>query len=104
MLAGGKPVSDERRQRVEKDAAKGVRALKAVAKFDPYIAGKDLTIADCAAFIHLPLVTLVTKNFFGRDFLEDLPQVKPYLKMLGERPAFAKVNEDRRAASAAARK
>jgi glutathione S-transferase len=103
-LGGGKPVSDERRQRVEKDIAKGVRALKAVAKFDPYIAGKDLTIADCAAFVHLPLVTLVTRNFFGRDFLEDIPQVKPYLKMLGERPAFAKVTEDRKAASAAAKK
>jgi glutathione S-transferase len=35
MLAGGKPVSDETRQRVEKDIAKGVRALKAVAKFTP---------------------------------------------------------------------
>jgi len=103
-LGGGKPVSDERRQRVEKDIAKGVRALKAVAKFDPYIAGKDLTIADCAAFVHLPLVTLVTRNFFGRDFLEDIAQVKPYLKMLGERPAFAKVTEDRKAASAAAKK
>jgi glutathione S-transferase len=101
---GGKPVADELRQRVEKDIAKGVRALKAVAKFDPYIAGKDLTIADCAAFVHLPLVTLVTKNIFGRDFLEDIPQVKPYLKMLGERPAFARVNEDRRAATAAAKK
>ena len=104
MLAGGKPVSDETRQRVEKDLAKGVRALKAVVKFEPFIAGKELTIADCAAFVHLPLVTLVTRNFFGRDFLEDIPQVKPYLKMLGERPAFAKVNEDRRAATAAAKK
>jgi len=103
-LAGGMPVSEERRLRVEKDIAKGVRALKAVAKFDPYIAGKELTLADCAAFVHLPLVTLVTKNAFGRDFLEDLPQVKPYLKMLGERPAFAKVNEERRAAVAAAKK
>jgi len=104
MLAGGKPVSDETRQRVEKDLAKGVRALKAVVKFEPFIAGQELTIADCAAFVHLPLVTLVTRNFFGRDFLEDIPQVKPYLKMLGERPAFAKVSEDRRAATAAAKK
>jgi glutathione S-transferase len=101
---GGKPVPDELRQRVEKDIAKGVRALKAVARFEPFIAGKELTVADCAAFVHLPLVTLVTKNIFGRDFLEDIPQVKPYLKMLGERPAFAKVNEDRRAATAAAKK
>jgi glutathione S-transferase len=104
MLGGGKPVSEETRQRVEKDLAKGVRALKAVAKFDPFIAGKDLTIADCAAFVHLPLVTLVTRNLFGHNFLEDIPQLKPYLKVLGERPAFARVNEDRRAATAAAKK
>ncbi|MDA1117333.1 MAG: glutathione S-transferase [Proteobacteria bacterium] len=100
----GSSVSDETRQQVEKDIAKGVRALKAVAKFDPYIAGKELSIADCAAFVHLPLVTLVTKTAFGRDFLEDMPQMKPYLKMLGERPAFARVSEDRKAATAAAKK
>jgi len=103
-LGGGKPVSDETRQRVEKDLAKGVRALKSIVKFDPFIAGKELTLADCAAFVHLPLVTLVTKSAFGRDFLEDIPPMKPYLKMLGERPAFARVNEDRRAATAAAKK
>jgi glutathione S-transferase len=100
----GGSFSDETKQQVQKDIAKGVRALKAVAKFEPYIAGKELTIADCAAFVHLPLVSLVTKTAYGRDYLEDIAQVKPYLKMLGERPAFARVNEDRRAASAAARK
>jgi glutathione S-transferase len=100
----GGSVSDETRAQVEKDVAKGVRALKAAAKFDPYIAGKQLTIADCAAFVHLPLVTLATKMAYGRDALEDIPQVKPYLKMLGERPAFARVNEDRKAAQAAAAK
>ena len=103
-LGGGKPVSDETREWVERELTKGVRALKALVKFDPFIAGKELTIADCAAFVHLPLVTLVTKTFFGRDFLEDIPQLKPYLKMLGERPAFARVNEDRKTASAAAKK
>lgn len=100
----GGSFSDETKAQVDKGVAKGVRALKAVAKFDPFIAGKELTIADCAAFCHLPIVTLVTKQAFGRDYLEDIPQLKPYLKMLGERPAFAKVNADRRAASAAARK
>ena len=100
----GGSFSEETKAAVEKDIAKGVHALKAVARFEPYIAGKELTIADCAAFVHLPIVTLVTKTAFGRDFLEDIPQMKPYLKMLGERPAFAKVNEDRKAASAAARR
>jgi hypothetical protein len=30
-----------------------------------------------------------------------MAQVKPYLKMLGERPAFRQVNEDRKSAQAA---
>jgi len=100
----GGSFSDETKQQVEKGVAKGTRALKAVAKFEPFIAGNALSIADCAAFVHLPLVSLVTKNAFGRDFLEDIPQVKPYLKMLGERPAFARVSDDRKAATAAAKK
>jgi len=53
--------------------------------------------------VHLPLVSLSTKLAYGRDALEDIPQVKPYLKMLGERPAVAKVNAERKAASEAAK-
>jgi glutathione S-transferase len=100
----GGSFSEESKQQVEKGVARGVRALKAVARFEPFIAGPALTIADCAAFVHLPIVTLVTRQAFGRDYLEDIPQMKPYLKMLGERPAFARVNEDRKAATAAAKK
>jgi glutathione S-transferase len=92
-------ISDEERKSVEKDLAKGVRAFKALVRFDPHIAGKDLTLADCAAFVHLPLVSLTSRLAYGRDFLEELPQVKPYLKMLDERPAFHQVNEDRKAAT-----
>jgi glutathione S-transferase len=101
VFFGGK-ISDEVKQSAQKDLAKGVRALKMLVKFDPYIAGAELTIADCAAFVHLPLVSLATKLAFGRDFLEEVPALKPCLKMLGERPAFRKVSDDRKAALAAA--
>ena len=100
---GGK-VSDDAKQAAEKELGKGLRALARLAKFDPFIAGKELTLADCSAFVHLPLVTLTTKIIYGRDFLEALPQLKPYLKMLGERPAFRTVNEDRKSAQAALKK
>jgi len=103
LFFGAGPASEETKKAVEKGLLKGVRGLKALAKCSPYIAGGELSIADCAAFVSLPLVTLVTKNAFGRDFLEDIPQMKPYLRMLGERPAFARVNEDRKKAQAAAR-
>ena len=99
----GQPTSDSTKQSVEKDLAKGIRAFKALARFEPYIAGKEFTLADCAAAVHLPLISLATKLAYGKDALEDIPQAKPYLKMLGERPAVAKVNADRRAATEAAK-
>jgi glutathione S-transferase len=101
---GRGPASDELKQAVEKDLAKGVRAFRMRAKFDPYVAGSDLTLADCAAFVHLPLVSLATKVVYGQDILESMPQIKGYLKMIGERPAFRTVNEDRKAATAAMQK
>jgi glutathione S-transferase len=94
----GREPSESAKQSVERELTKGIRALRSVVKFDPYIAGPELTLADCAAFCHLPLVALTTKIAYGRDFLADMPQVKPYLAMLKQRPAFARVDEDRKAA------
>jgi glutathione S-transferase len=93
----GGTVSDSTKQSVEKDLAKGMRAFKALARFEPFVA-KEFTLADCAAAVHLPLISLSTKLAYGRDFLDETPQAKPYLKMLGARPAVAKVNADRKAA------
>jgi len=97
----GGTVSDEIKNHVEKDLAKGVRAFKQLARFMPFIAGTDLTYADCAAGVHLPLISLSTKIVYGRDVLDDCAPVKPYLKMLNERPAFKKMNDDRKAATEA---
>ena len=100
----GRPVDEALKQAVEKDLAKGVRALRSLAKFGPYIAGQELTLADCAAFVHLPLVSLTTRLTYGHDFLDEVRELKPYLQKLGERPAFRQVNDDRKAAQAAAQK
>ncbi len=98
----GGTVSDESKAQVERELNKGLKALGRLAKFTPAIAGAELTLADVSAFVHLPLVSLVTRLVLGRDMVEELLQpAKPYLKMLGERPAFARVNADRKAASEA---
>ena len=96
----GGTLSDAAKAAVEKDLAKGVRAFAALARFEPFVAGAELSIADCAAACHLPLVSLATKLAYGRDALEGIAQVKPYLKMLNERPAFAQVNAWRKEAQA----
>jgi glutathione S-transferase len=94
----GGTVSDEIRKQVEKDLAKGVRAFKQLAKFAPFAAGAGLSYADCAAGVHLPLVSLATKIVYGRDVLDDYAPARPYLKMLNERPAFRKMNDERKVA------
>lgn len=99
----GGSASDETREQVQKDLAKGIRTLQRLVRFDPFIAGSELTLADCAAFVHLPLVSLATKLAYGADMLGGMTALKPYLNMLGERPAFAQVNADRKAAFEAAK-
>ena len=91
---GGK-ISDSAKEKTGAQLDKNVAAFTKLAKFSPFIAGDSLTLADCAAVVHLPLVSGATKIIYGRDFLADLP-VRDYLKRMGERPALAKVNADRK--------
>lgn len=93
----GGEASEETKKQVQEDLAKGVRAFKQLAKFSPFAAGASLSYADCAAGAHLPLISLATKVVFGRDVFDDYSAVKPYLKMLNERPTFKKMNDERKA-------
>lgn len=90
----GGTVSDGTKERVRKQLAKSIPAFARLAKFSPYAAGGEFTLADCAAICHLPLVSAATRKIYGEDLLAALP-VKDYLKRMAERPAVQKVNADR---------
>jgi len=92
---GGK-VSEEIKARTKKLLARNAKAFARLAKFSPYVAGAEFTMADCAALVHLPLVSMTSKAIYGEDVLADLP-VRDYIKMLGERPSVQRVNADRKA-------
>ena len=92
---GGK-VGDSAKEKISAQLEKNVVAFAQLAQFSPYVAGDSLSLADCAAVVHLPLVSSATKIIYGRDFLADLP-VRDYLKRMGERPALQQVNADRKA-------
>ena len=95
---GGK-VSDAAKEKTAEQLAKNVAAFSQLVKFSPFIAGDTFTLADCAAAVHLPLVSSATKIIYGRDCLADLP-VGDYLKRLGERTTVQKVNAERKANTA----
>jgi glutathione S-transferase len=92
----GCKVSDETKMRTQKLLTRNAKAFAGLAKFAPYVAGAEFTMADCAAMVHLPLVAMASKIVYGEDVLADLP-VREYAKMLGERPAAQRVNADRKA-------
>ena len=92
---GGK-VSDSTKEKVGAQLEKNVAAFATLVAFKPFIAGSEMTLADCTAAVHLPLITAVSKTIYGRDFLADLP-VKEYMKMWSERPSMQRVHAERKA-------
>ena len=92
----GGAVSDETKEQVKKALARGVRALGALAKWSPFIAGGKLTYADCSAMANLPLLTMASKKVYGEDLLAGIPQVKEYIAMMRARPHLLKIEADRK--------
>ena len=97
----GGTVSDSAKARVRKQLDKNIAAFKRLVKFAPFIAGDTFTQADCAAFASLPLVGMATKAIYSEDVLISAGvDYKPYIKMIGERPAAQRVMADRKADAA----
>ena len=91
----GGTVSEGLKAKLRPQLEKYIAGFGQLAKFSPYVAGDTFALADCAAAVHLPLVSSCTKIIYGEDLLAGLP-VKDYLKRLGERPTVQKVNADRK--------
>lgn len=100
----GGTVSESSAARVKKQLEKNIPAFMKLAKFSPMVAGgEQFTMADCAAWVNLPIVGMATKAVFGEDMLIAMGcDYKPYIKMIGERPSAQKVAADRKAATAKA--
>ena len=93
----GGTVSDETKERVRKQLARSIPALKRLLKLAPYAAGDRFTLADAAAYAHLPTVGQATKAVFGEDMIAAAGiDWKAYLRLLGERASVQRVNADRK--------
>jgi glutathione S-transferase len=96
----GGTVSEANRERVRKRLATNIAGFKRLAKFAPYVAGDSFTLADCAAFVHLPVIGLASKIVLSEDLLAAAGvDIKPYVRLVGERPSAVRVTADRKAAT-----
>jgi glutathione S-transferase len=109
LYFGAPAMSDNAKARVHKQLTKNVAGFKRLTAHTPITTGeaqfalsKQLTQADLAAYVHLPLVALTSKLAFGEDMLAAAGiNWKPYVKFIGERPAALQVDNDRKSYQAA---
>jgi glutathione S-transferase len=94
----GGTVDEAARERARKLLVKHIAGFKRLAKFAPYVAGEQFTLADCSAYVSLPLVGAATKSVLGEDLLAAAGIAgKAYAKLIGERPSAQRVTADRKA-------
>ena len=100
----GGTASEATQQRVRKTLERHIPAFQRLAKFAPYVAGDTFTLADCSAFVSLPLVGMATQAVLGEDLLATHGvDWKGYVRLVGERESARKVAADRKADAAALR-
>jgi glutathione S-transferase len=86
-------VSDEVKSIARKNLEKGIAAINRIARFDPYIAGKDFTYADMLAYYCLPLAAGVAGKFWGLDPIAEIPGAEKMIAAVAERPSAIAIAE-----------
>lgn len=93
----GGTVPEPVQARVRKLLAKNIAGFARLARFAPYVAGEGFTMADCSAFVSLPVVAMATKAVYGEDLLNAAGiDWKPYVALIGQRPSAQRVTADRK--------
>ena len=93
-LLFGRPLSDEERTHALGRAARGIAAVRRLARMGPWLVGEDFSQADVVAASHLPVVAWIERQL-GGELLASWPEAGAYLERLGERPSVARTWRER---------
>ena len=94
----GQAVEPLVKEKARAELIAGFATLKRNGKFAPYVAGEQLTIADLMFCFSVDLACAVGKKVLNLDLLEDFPQAKALLALMGDNPHMAKILADKAAA------
>ena len=94
----GATVSESNAARIRSLLEKNIAGFKRLARFSPYLAGDTFTLADCAAWVSLPLVSMASKAVYGEDLMASAGlELKGYSALIAQRPSAQRVTADRKA-------
>jgi glutathione S-transferase len=90
----GQDISDENRREVDRDLTRGIAALRRILVCDPYVAGKEFTLADVYAQYTFGLASGIVAKILDRDLLAEVPEIAALLPTLAERPSVQRITAD----------
>jgi len=90
----GRPASAEEKAAVKGLLVKGFAALEKLAKFDPYIAGAEISYADFYFRYSVNLATIVCKKALDWDAFNELSHIKQLLDLMDERASVQRTLAD----------
>lgn len=94
---GGK-VAQSIKDKSRDELAAGFATLKRHARFAPYLAGAEFTLADIVFLYSVDLAAAVSRSVFGTDPLADWPPATALLQLLGQKPHVQEIARRRDAA------
>ena len=92
----GKPASDALKAEVKPQLEKGFAALAKIAKYEPYIAGSQISYADFYFRFSFNLATLVCRRALDWNAQGEFEGAKNLMKLMDERASIQKVLADQK--------
>ncbi len=78
---------------VKENTSKGARGLGKLVSFDRFLLGDQLTAADIAAVVHIPVVRMLCKGVLEHDPFEEIDGLDAYLARMEERETVKNVRD-----------
>ncbi len=94
----GMPVPEAIKEKAKAELLLGIASLGRHGKFEPYVAGETLSVADLYFLYSVSLACAVGKKLFDLDLLAELPAARALLEQLEQTPRAKRIAADKDAA------
>ncbi len=90
----GRPATDELKAEVKEKLEQGFTAVARLTRFEPYVAGSNITYADFFFRFAVNLATIVARKALDWDAFNELPNVRELLNLMDERASVQRALAD----------
>ena len=87
-------MSNETKEAVRPLLAQGIAGLTELARFEPYVAGPTLTLADFSVAFHFPPISIATKAIYGESVLGGMRGARGHRELMDQRECVQRVRSE----------